>query len=111
MGHAGAGAGRPDRCHPGIFQSNLCAQYGRGVWDVRGARHCRGAFHDVLVTMALFLSKGLNWARLEPNLVGGCLAGGAVGNLVDRVRIGHVVDFLISMSGRITGRVLTWRIA
>jgi signal peptidase II len=47
----------------------------------------------LLAGVALYYSRGLNWAGWEPNVVGGCLAGGALGNLVDRVRIGYVVDF------------------
>ncbi len=52
------------------------------------------AFMVALVILALVFSRGVNWARLEPNVVGGCLVGGAVGNLIDRARIGYVVDFL-----------------
>jgi len=47
-----------------------------------------------LAAAAFFFARGLNWASWEPNLVGGCLCGGALGNLIDRLRIHHVVDFL-----------------
>lgn len=52
------------------------------------------AFMVALVLLALVFSRGVDWARLEPNLVGGGLVAGAVGNLLDRARIGYVVDFL-----------------
>jgi len=46
-----------------------------------------------LVLVALFYSRSLNWSGLEPNLIGGLLCGGALGNLLDRTRHGWVVDF------------------
>lgn len=46
-----------------------------------------------LALVALYHARGLNWAGWEPNLVGGCLCGGALGNLLDRARRGYVVDF------------------
>jgi signal peptidase II len=46
-----------------------------------------------LVAVALYYSRGLNWASWEPNVVGGALVGGALGNLLDRSRLGFVVDF------------------
>jgi len=52
-----------------------------------------GVFMVILALAALFYMRGLNWAGREPNIVGGCLCGGALGNLLDRWRLGHVVDF------------------
>lgn len=43
---------------------------------------------------ALFYTRGVNWAGREPNIVGGMIVGGALGNLIDRARLGYVVDFL-----------------
>jgi signal peptidase II len=43
---------------------------------------------------AFFYTRGLNWAGWEPNLVGGAICGGVLGNLIDRARLGYVVDFL-----------------
>lgn len=37
----------------------------------------------------------------------GLLLGGAVGNLIDRIRLGHVTDFL-DMGIRLRGRTLSW---
>jgi signal peptidase II len=36
----------------------------------------------------------LDWRSLEVNLVGGLIVAGAIGNLVDRIRHGHVIDFV-----------------
>ena len=52
-----------------------------------------GLFVVALALVALYYARGLNWAGWEPNLVGGCLCGGALGNLLDRARLGYVVDF------------------
>lgn len=79
---------------PGFFNLTYVRNTGVAFGMFAGHGIVVALFMIALVALALFLSKGLNWARLEPNLVGGCLVGGAVGNLVDRVRIGHVVDFL-----------------
>src|SRR5579871_3434210 len=51
-------------------------------------------FMLVLAVAALWFARSLDWRSWEPNVVGGCLCGGALGNMIDRVRIGHVVDFL-----------------
>jgi signal peptidase II len=52
-----------------------------------------GLFVAALALVALYYTRGVNWAGWEPNLVGGCLVGGALGNLLDRSRFGYVVDF------------------
>jgi signal peptidase II len=58
----------------------------------------------VLLVIALAVAvicniQDLNWAGWEPNLVGGCLCGGALGNLADRLRSGYVVDFIDAHAG------------
>jgi len=52
-----------------------------------------GIFVIALALVALYYTRGINWAAREPNLVGGFLCGGALGNLIDRLRQGYVVDF------------------
>jgi signal peptidase II len=39
-------------------------------------------------------SRNLNWRKTEVNVVAALIASGAVGNLIDRIRIGHVIDFV-----------------
>lgn len=48
----------------------------------------------LLIVGAVFSTRNFDWNRLEPNVVGALLCGGAIGNLVDRVRLGYVVDFI-----------------
>jgi len=52
-----------------------------------------GLFVVMLAVVALYHARDLNWAGWEPNLVGGCLCGAALSNLLDRSRLGYVVDF------------------
>lgn len=52
-----------------------------------------GLFVLALAAVAFYYARGLNWIRLETNLIGGFLCGGAAGNLADRFRMGYVVDF------------------
>jgi len=52
-----------------------------------------GLFVTALALAAFFYTRGINWTGWEPNLVGGCLCGGALGNLLDRLRLGYVGDF------------------
>jgi signal peptidase II len=78
---------------PGFF--NLTYVQNRGVAFGMFANQgiLVGIFVVAIGLVALYYSRGLNWAGLEPNLVGGFLCGGALGNLIDRVRLGYVVDF------------------
>jgi len=52
-----------------------------------------GLFVIGLIVVGLFYAKQINWSGIEPNLIGGFLCGGALGNLLDRIRYGSVVDF------------------
>jgi len=56
-------------------------------------------FIIVLGLVAFFYSRSLNWTSWEPNVVGAALCGGAIGNLIDRVRQGYVVDFFDAYLG------------
>ena len=78
---------------PGFFSLTYVENRGVafGMFAGHGAAVALGVV--ALVLVALFYSRSLNWAGTEPNLVGGCLCGGALGNLIDRTRHGWVVDF------------------
>jgi signal peptidase II len=78
---------------PGFF--NLTYVQNRGIAFGMFANQgvLVGLFVVILGLVAFYYSRGLNWTGLEPNLVGGFLCGGALGNLADRVRLGYVIDF------------------
>ena len=93
---------------PGLF--NLTFTHNTGV--AFGMFQGEGSVVTLLVVAlalgALFYTRGVNWARLEPNLVGGAICGGALGNLIDRARLGYVVDFFDFHLGSTTGTSSTW---
>jgi signal peptidase II len=84
----------PVRVIPGFF--DLAYNTNTGVAFSLGEHHggLISFFMIVLAGLALWFARGLDWRPREPNIVGGCLCGGALGNMIDRARLGHVVDFL-----------------
>src|SRR5277367_5297619 len=78
---------------PGFFNLTYVRNSGIAFGMFAGQGLLVAGFMIVLAVVALYYTRGLNWAGWEPNLVGGCLCGGALGNLLDRARLGYVVDF------------------
>jgi signal peptidase II len=78
---------------PGFFNLTYVRNTGIAFGMFAGQGLLVGIFMIILALIALYYMRRLNWAGWEPNIVGGCLCGGALGNLVDRWRLGYVVDF------------------
>jgi len=84
---------------PGLFNlvyfTNTGAAFGFLAGDSVGWRQLFFSTVAVLALAGLFLSYGYfkRQGALYPYAIT-CIAGGAVGNLVDRVRLGSVIDFL-----------------
>ena len=78
---------------PGLFNLTYLRNTGIAFGMFQGEGLLIGLFVAALALMALYYPRDLDWAGWEPNLVGGCLCGGALGNLLDRARLGYVVDF------------------
>jgi signal peptidase II len=78
---------------PGFFNLTYVQNTGIAFGLMKGQGLLVGLFVTALAVGALFYARGLDWSRLEPNLIGGWLCGGAIGNLIDRTRLGYVVDF------------------
>ncbi len=79
---------------PGLFNLAYSTNTGVAFGMFAGRGLLVAAFMLVLAGLAVWFARGLNWRPWEPNVVAGCLCGGALGNMIDRLRIGHVVDFL-----------------
>jgi len=78
---------------PGFFNLTYVQNTGVAFGLFKGQGLLVGLFVAVIAVASFYYSREVNWAAWQPNLVGGCLVGGALGNLIDRVRLGYVVDF------------------
>jgi len=78
---------------PGFFNLTYVRNTGIAFGMFAGQGFFVGLFVAVLAAAAFYFSRSVNWTGWEPNLVGGGLCGGALGNLLDRSRLGYVVDF------------------
>ncbi|GAB4240268.1 MAG: signal peptidase II [Candidatus Methylacidiphilales bacterium] len=48
----------------------------------------------LILLAAVFGARKIPWALREINFLAALILGGAVGNLIDRIRVGHVIDFI-----------------
>ena len=78
---------------PGFFNLTYVQNTGIAFGMMKGQGLLVGLFVTALAMGAIYYARSLDWAGWEPNLVGGALCGGAIGNLLDRTRLGYVVDF------------------
>ena len=79
---------------PGFFNLTFTHNTGVAFGMFQGEGFVVTLLVVALALAALVYTRALNWAATEPNLVGGLIVGGALGNLIDRARLGYVVDFL-----------------
>lgn len=79
---------------PGFFNLTYVQNRGIAFGMFQNQGLLVGLFVMVLALVAVYYSRGVNWTGWSPNVVGGALCGGALGNLIDRARFGYVVDFL-----------------
>jgi signal peptidase II len=79
---------------PGFFDLTYTHNTGVAFGMFQGEGLVVALLVVVLALAALYYTRDVKWAGWEPNLIGGAICGGALGNLIDRARLGYVVDFL-----------------
>jgi signal peptidase II len=79
---------------PGFFDLTFTHNTGVAFGMFQGEGRMVALLVVALALGVLLYTRGLDWSAREPNLVGGAIVGGALGNLLDRARLGYVVDFL-----------------
>lgn len=72
-----------------VFNTNTGAAFG----ILRGSPILPVVTILILLWM-IWLSRSLNWWDMRAQVGAGLVLGGAVGNLIDRARFGHVIDFI-----------------
>ncbi|MDX6767819.1 MAG: signal peptidase II [Candidatus Methylacidiphilales bacterium] len=79
---------------PGFFDLTFVTNTGIAFGLFQGRNGLLALVVMLILGLAFWMARELDWRKLEVNLLAGCVLGGAVGNLVDRLRFGYVVDFL-----------------
>jgi signal peptidase II len=79
---------------PGYFNITLVKNAGAAFGMFQGARVFFVAASIVAVALIVYLGARLPSAQRQRRLLLGLILGGAVGNLIDRVLFGEVIDFL-----------------
>ena len=85
---------------PGFFSLSLVFDCGAAFGMFPGAAAVFTVLAAITVVAILVGAARLRAASIQLRLALGLICGGALGNLLDRLRFGHVVDFLDFYSGR-----------
>ncbi len=78
----------------GLFNLTYVANDGVAFGFFRGNNFLLGCVAVLILGLAWWFAKDLDWKRLSVNVLAACILGGALGNLTDRFIHGYVVDFL-----------------
>ena len=78
---------------PGLFSLTRVHNTGVAFGVAQGNNTLTGLLAVSILALAAWLARGWNWNRRFVQGVSAMVAGGAVGNLIDRVRLGYVLDF------------------
>lgn len=79
---------------PGLFSLTRVHNTGVAFGMAQGNNLLTGFLALVLLGLLAWVVRGWNWEKRWVQVVAGMVVGGAVGNLVDRIRLGYVLDFL-----------------
>lgn len=78
---------------PGFFSLTRVHNTGVAFGMAQGNNLLTGLLAVAILVLAAGLARGWDWNRRFVQLVSAMVAGGAVGNLIDRARLGYVLDF------------------
>jgi signal peptidase II len=78
---------------PGIFHLTYVQNTGAAFGIMKGKTLFFVIITAVVVGFVLYIIPQITKGQLQLRLAMGLLLGGAVGNLIDRVRFGYVIDF------------------
>ncbi|NBS79544.1 signal peptidase II [bacterium] len=79
---------------PGLFSLTRVHNTGVAFGMAQGNNLLTGLLAVGILIFAGWMAWTWDWRQRWVQGVAGLVAGGAVGNLIDRVRVGHVIDFL-----------------
>lgn len=78
---------------PGFFSLTRVHNTGVAFGMAQGNNLVTGLLAAGILVFAGWLARSWDWERRFVQMVAAMVAGGAVGNLIDRVRLGYVLDF------------------
>ena len=78
---------------PGFFSLTRVHNTGVAFGMAQGNNLMTGLLAAGILVFAAWLARSWDWERRFVQIVAAMVAGGAVGNLIDRVRLGYVLDF------------------
>ena len=85
---------------PGLFSLTRVHNTGVAFGMAQGNNLLTGLLAFGILIFAGWMAREWDWRKRWVQVVAGLVAGGAVGNLIDRIRVGYVIDFLDFHYGR-----------
>ena len=85
---------------PGLFSLTRVHNTGVAFGMAQGNNLLTGLLAFGILIFAGWIAREWDWQKRWVQVVAGLVAGGAVGNLIDRMRVGYVIDFLDFHYGR-----------
>jgi len=85
---------------PGLFSLTRVHNTGVAFGMAQGNNLLTGLLALGILIFAGWMAREWDWKKRWVQVVAGLVAGGAVGNLIDRIRVGYVIDFLDFHYGR-----------
>ena len=85
---------------PGFFSLTRVHNTGVAFGMAQGNNLLTGVLALGILVLSVWVARGWDWEKRWVQVVAGMVAGGAVGNLIDRMRLGYVLDFLDFHYGR-----------